>query len=331
MSIFTRMSLLRPAVFQGSTRRRRYFEGWYHKHVSADGQQVRAFIPGISLTPDDRHAFVQTIDGRTNRTSYVRYPLEEFSFDRARYAVQVGANRFSSDGMELDLDDGDTRYRGALQYHNSTPFPRRLLSPGIMGWYTFVPRMECYHGVVSADHTLSGSLEIGEATLSFDGGRGYIEKDWGRSFPKAWVWLQCNGFLHPGTSLMLSIAQIPWMGRWFLGFLGFLYRDGVYEVFATYNGARITDIEAGDDRLRIGLVRESAVISIDAQVTAGGALKAPIEGKMDRVIKESVDATVSFRFLDPLSRRAWHDTGSNGGLEVVEPIVGLVRQEIRKR
>lgn len=28
--------------------------------------------------------------------------------------------------------------------------------------------------------------------MDFSGGRGYIEKDWGQSFPAAWVWLQIN-------------------------------------------------------------------------------------------------------------------------------------------
>ncbi|MCK7537696.1 MAG: tocopherol cyclase family protein [Marinilabiliales bacterium] len=28
----------------------------------------------------------------------------------------------------------------------------------------------------------------------FSGGRGYIEKDWGHSFPSAYVWMQSNHF-----------------------------------------------------------------------------------------------------------------------------------------
>ena len=44
--------LLHPLLFQGDLRRRRYFEGWYFKHVAAGGGAVFAFIPGVSLSPD---------------------------------------------------------------------------------------------------------------------------------------------------------------------------------------------------------------------------------------------------------------------------------------
>ena len=40
----------------------------------------------------------------------------------------------------------------------------------------------------------SGSLEINGAEISFEGGKGYIEKDWGRSMPSDWIWIQSNHF-----------------------------------------------------------------------------------------------------------------------------------------
>ena len=63
-----------------------------------------------------------------------------------------------------------------------------------MGPYTFAPFMECYHGVLSFDHTIAGSLAVDGQELDFTGGHGYIEKDWGQAFPKAWIWTQSNHF-----------------------------------------------------------------------------------------------------------------------------------------
>jgi succinate dehydrogenase/fumarate reductase flavoprotein subunit len=48
---------------------------------------------------------------------------------------------------------------------------------GTMGWYAFVPAMECYHGVLSFDHLLEGGLELNGQYIDYTGGRGYIEKD----------------------------------------------------------------------------------------------------------------------------------------------------------
>ena len=63
-----------------------------------------------------------------------------------------------------------------------------------MGWYSFVPFMECKHGIVSVNHDLSGILNVNDEVLISDGGKGYIEKDWGTSFPEAWIWMQSNNF-----------------------------------------------------------------------------------------------------------------------------------------
>jgi hypothetical protein len=50
-------------------------------------------------------------------------------------------------------------------------YPVSLFSPGIMGWYAYVPGMECYHGAVSLDHMLKGELEYNGSFLDFTGGK----------------------------------------------------------------------------------------------------------------------------------------------------------------
>jgi hypothetical protein len=63
-----------------------------------------------------------------------------------------------------------------------------------MGWYSYVPFMECYHGLISIDHKLQGSLQINGQEIDFTEGKGYAEKDWGTSFPEGYVWMQSNHF-----------------------------------------------------------------------------------------------------------------------------------------
>jgi hypothetical protein len=111
-----------------------------------------------------------------------------------------------------------------------------------MGWYAWVPFMECYHGIVSLDHEIQGALQVDGQRVDFSGGRGYIEKDWGPSFPSAWIWLQTNHFGVPGTSLTASIAVIPWMRSSFSGFIvGFLHGGRLYRL-ATYTGAKVAHL-----------------------------------------------------------------------------------------
>jgi tocopherol cyclase len=60
--------LVRLVFFQGNLRAKRYFDGWYFKHVSADRSSIFALIPGISLSPRGSHSFGQLIYGSTGRT-----------------------------------------------------------------------------------------------------------------------------------------------------------------------------------------------------------------------------------------------------------------------
>lgn len=65
------MKLFKPEVFQGNLSGKRYFEGWYFKHVSADLQQVYSFIPGVALNASHPHAFIQVINGISGETQYI--------------------------------------------------------------------------------------------------------------------------------------------------------------------------------------------------------------------------------------------------------------------
>jgi len=69
-----------------------------------------------------------------------------------------------------------------------------------MGWYSYIPFMECKHGIVSVNHKISGTLRIDNELIDLNEGKGYIEKDWGTSFPEAWIWIQSNNFNNPDTA-----------------------------------------------------------------------------------------------------------------------------------
>jgi len=81
--------------FQGARRRTGYFEGWYYKNVSAGGDAVFSFIPGISLDAGDPHAFIQVINGITGKTSYVRYPVDAFSCNPGELSITLGSSVFT--------------------------------------------------------------------------------------------------------------------------------------------------------------------------------------------------------------------------------------------
>jgi tocopherol cyclase len=316
-------------MYQGGTRDGR-FEGWYFKAVDASGTEPFAVIPGVSWDEagGTSHAFVQVVRAG-GHTRYFRYPASDFSFEPMRtFGISVGDNVFTQHGMSLDLADEEGRVSGELLFGPWTPWPVHAFSPGIMGWYRFVPRMECYHGVLSMDHAVSGSVAVGDETLTFDGGRGYIEKDWGTSFPSSWVWAQTNTFPRPGVSLTFSVARIPWVGSAFVGSIAGLLLDGELHRFATYTGAKLVAIETEPCCAHAILRGAHEELEVNAEGAAPAPLKAPMHGRMIARADEALGATVAVtlrRLTGPDRSEVLFDgVGRAAGVEVMDQLGELV-------
>jgi len=315
-----------PNRYHGFTAKPPFFEGWYYKLVSADQSTRFAIIPGIYLAPDQAksHCFVQVFDSETHQVQYHRYPFQDFKPSPDSFEIMVGPNYFSANKFELAIDDSLGKLEGVLEFKNITPWPESFLMPGAMGWFAWVPFMECYHGVVSMDHILQGHLNLDGRELEFSGGRGYIEKDWGKRFPSAWIWGQSNHFDKEGVSLMLSTAVVPWLGRSFGGFIIGLLFDGTIHRFATYNRSKIETLTLTDETAALTVANRTHRLKITAHRSGGGLLQAPTHMAMDRRIIETLNARIQINLEDKHGSLLYSGTGQHAGLETVGDLDHLV-------
>lgn len=315
------MKVYNPIVFQGNLNKNRYFEGWYFKHVSTDRKYVYSFIPGVSLTKNDKHAFIQVIDGISGKTWNVKYPVSDFKYSKETFNVWVGKSNFNLNGIYLDIETEDLKINGEINYSEIVKYPASLFSPGIMGWYSFVSFMECKHGIGSVLHHLQGTLSINLLEINFTKGTGYIEKDWGTSFPESWIWLHCNTFDEPESSFTFSVAKIPWLGSFFIGHICFLYINRKFYLFATYNGSKIIKLNFNKPELEIELSSKTHILKVQAKQNRAGDLKAPVVGEMNRIIKESVDSEIEVSLFDKNGKSIFTSKGNRAGLEIIEKIL----------
>jgi tocopherol cyclase len=326
----------KPELYHGRGKRPPFFEGWYFKLVDASEQRRYAVIPGVFIgrEPGESHAFVQTLDGVTGRTAFHRYPFDAFRAARDEFDIRIGPNRFCAGGLELEIDRPEGRMRGELSFSVGSPWPVTLTSPGIMGPYAFAPFMECYHGVLSFDHEISGRLTVDGGTSDFTGGRGYIEKDWGQAFPKAWIWTQSNHFDQPGACLTASVAIIPWLRSAFLGFIAGLWLDGQLYRFATYSGAVLERLDLEDAHVTLRLAGRAGPhntphrLEIVAWRSEGGLLHSPERVAMLQRVLESLTARLDVRLLATTGgqeRLVFEGAGRHAGLEIVGPIDEIQR------
>ncbi len=316
-------ALWNPDMYHGWGRTRRYFEGWYFKIVDPSETYAFAVIPGISYGLDGKnHAFIQVLDGKRCTAAYHEFDAADFIPSPKGFEVRVGNNFFSGRRIHLDLPE----LRGELQFRDPYPWPRTLGAPGIMGWYAFMPFMECYHGVVSMHHHIEGQLQVYGHAAGFDGGTGYMEKDWGRSFPGAWIWMQSNHFgAGNRVSVMVSVADIPWIGSRFTGYIsGLLLEDRLFR-FATYTGARL-QASLGDHEVCIVLSQKGLRMEITAHQAGAGELVSPIQGNMTGKVNESMQATVDVALREN-GRLLFEGAGRNAGLEVAGEVGRLLNPQ----
>lgn len=315
--------LHKPLLLQGHVDKKNYFEGWYFKQVSGDEKEMICFIPGISLTENDRHCFVQTFFVSKNndqphvKTDYFRYSLDQFISRDKPFQIQIGPNIFSEDRVSLYLRNEQTKITGSFTIGEMLPIEKGIYSPTIMGPLAYIPFLECNHGVISMDHLVNGSVKINQHSIDLTGGKGYLEKDWGTSFPKEYIWLQCNHFSDPETFLFFSVADIPFMKTSLEGFIcNLVVHDREYR-FATYNRSKLSIKEATSKKLKIILENRKARLTIEAHPTDFGALTAPSVGSMNHTVKEGFSDSVHIHLEDFKRDFTYSTDGKMAGVEIV--------------
>lgn len=254
-----------------------YFIGWYFKCIG--NNQTVAFIPSVHIHGNEKNAFLQIItDDNAFCLNFSGLKLRENPF-----AVKIGNNIFSEKGVKLDIKTDNLTVQGALKF--GKPAPIRY---DIMGPFKIVPFMQCRHSVYSMRHDVSGNITLNGRKYTFHNGVGYIEGDRGISFPRRYVWTQCD---FPGGALMLSVADIPLFGFEFTGIIGVVLLNGKEYRIATYLGAKLSHISNNEVTVSQGGYELTArLVSKNSQ-----PLAAPLGGKMARTIHESASCAAYYK------------------------------------
>ena len=307
-----------PDIYHGRHRRRNFFEGWYFKLVDARQQEVFAFIPGIlkGRAPTDSHSFIHLVDGGNSFMHYLRLPPQQFTAARKSFDVSVGENKFSLQGMQLAVDEPEFSVQGKLTFANVAKWPDSLLSPGSMGPYNFLPRMQCYSQVCAMDMEINGQLQVNGRSVNMDGGRGYVEKIWGAAFPYSWIWVQANSF-PSRASLSCSLGHIPMPLGSFRGFLiGLLVEDSFY-AFTTMNRSKLRiEHSGGDIVMQVMNKKHLLTIATATEKKDFITLLGPRQGQMVPLLQENLQGRVSVKLQQRNDNRIlFQQTSKCAGIE----------------
>lgn len=239
-----------------------YFKGFYYKHQKDDN--TISFISGYS----EENSFIQVI--HNNGSFSVPY---------------IGSNVFSKEGIKVDIKSEGNNISGEIKYGALTP-----VKYDIMGPFKYFP-MECRHKIVSMSHCLNGYILLNSKRIDFNGGKGYLEGDSGKSFPNKYLWIQSNDF-EKDCSIIVSIADVPFCKLCFQGCICVINYEGKEYRLATYLGVKIIEYS----NKRVVLKQGKYFLIVDILSNNGYELDAPYNGKMTRLITEDIACKSRFRF-----------------------------------
>ncbi len=306
-----------PELFQGEkylNTNKDYFEGWYFKNTNH--QEGISFIPGININHKTQKAFIQVITSQSSY--YINYDIEECEFKTIPFSVKIGNNTFSREGIHIDIQEENQNLKiiGDIQYSNSKNIHTNFIQPNIMGPFSYLPFMECNHAILSMQNKVEGFMKVNHHTINFENDVGYIEKDWGCSFPKSYIWCQGNQFKKTNASFMISIADVPLKVFDFRGIICVLKIKDKEFKFTTYHCAKIVKYQVDKNGLDITLKKGIYELNIKTENHVGLRLAAPVKGKMEKDIFESISANMTVT-LKKRNKIIFSDTSTNCGLEIV--------------
>lgn len=271
---------------------KKYFEGWFFRIYEKDFNC--ALIPSVSVCDGEKRAYIQFNCGGIS--NILEFSIDEFNANGN--CINIGGNVFSDNGIIFSCE----------QLSLNVSFkPFTIVEKDIMGCFKF--GTPCKHKLISMKHFASGQANFNGKEYVFDKALCYIEKDWGKSFPKSYCWLQCNDFDIADVSFFLSIADI---GLPFNGLICVLLVNGKEYRFATYNFALIKELQKG----KIVLKRFDLVLEITFEKGSEKPLFAPECGKMKNIIKEDLNGKVMLR-LSQANEIIFQAHGKNAGIEWV--------------
>lgn len=305
-----------PAPFRGSRKTKCYFEGWYLRLSAANDPWNFALIPGISIGPDGKAvSFLQFIESE-GTSHYIPFGFDEFYASDQSMDIRIGRQRINRHSISIDLRERGLDLIAELEPEESAGFGDQDHSLNVMGWASKVPKLPCYHHIIHMSCKLRGKVIWKDEIFDFSGGTAYMEKDWGSTFPEKWSWMQSSKFDNVSGALSAVVSGIQ-LGPLYIpaGVAAFQLDDRRY-LWSSASG-HLFRSRIGDGIADLRFYNGRHQLKLEAQAGRSAPLIAPAQGEMNRVIRESMDSSVSVTLSDYRGKTVYKGFALNAGLELV--------------
>lgn len=225
------------------------FEGWYTRLTDPSKGVNIAVIFAKTTYHKDPHGFIQIYDGTLKVNHYFRYSLSDFK--ATDDGVYLNDNHLSLKAMQITAGD----YAFDITFAK----PVQNTYKSAMGFLEKLP-LETFQEVVLMQAEFKGTFSFQGHTQPLTG-KSYMEKTYGKKFPKTWFWLQANHFHDQALSISMSGGHVPTLFLRPFGFFVLLYtKDKTYR-FATYNFSRFKPF-VHDDHVEMSVKKGRLTLTV---------------------------------------------------------------------
>jgi hypothetical protein len=277
--------LNRAPVFRKKDSSQPYFEGYYFKFIN-NQKEIVILIAGISISATEKFSFIQIASNYDKEVSLHKFPLKDLESSENSFFFKIGNNAFGPDKITINIHE----ITAEIHLKNSIQWSRSILNPNIMGILSYVPKVECKHDVITINTEVSGYINLVKHNINFDNGDGYIEKNWGYSFPKKYMWLHANQFQNKAISLQFATAKPKWIFIRPKVHIGYVM-SGKPIHFGTHK-LSIFRVRSDSNSISITIKTIKHIITINVKNRAPVNLIGPEKGQLKNEIAEYLNSEI---------------------------------------
>jgi len=297
------LSNYKPSSLQGNLNRNKYFEGWFQKVYSVQHKASFIIIYGYATrNSSSTFGFIQ-VHIPNQQPILLHFPKNEVSCDPDQHLVQMGKHILTTQEIKINTSDINLE----LNLINNKPIQTFKNS---MGYNYFIPSLPCYHSVLNKSHGISGEIRNGKVSYTLDNELGYLEKNWGTSFPEKYIWLHAVDPSNPEVNLLFSQAEIKWMGKTFIKHVGYFHFLGEHIDLRLLKNCSISISYMSPEKQLIQILSKSVQLGISITLDQQVLFKGPQDGSLSRDILHYIDAHISVQLTQQGLTRSFQLIGN---------------------
>jgi len=281
----------KPTTLRGNLERNKYFEGWFQKIYSKEYNASFVIIYGYATrNTEDRLGFIQILIPK-KAPKIIYFNRNEISCDSEQHIVRMGENLLTTEIIQINTKDLTIQ----LKLMNNQV---KRTFKNSMGYSYFLPNLPCYHSVLNTGHQVTGEIQQKDIRYVLNNDRGYLEKNWGTSFPESYIWLHAVDPHDSKVSMLFSLAEIKWIGKKFIKHVGHFHYDNKQIDLRSLMNFVFSNPKSSKDKYEIRMI--SKTIQLDILIVFGDKvlLKGPQEGVLSSDIIHYIDADIHIRLSE---------------------------------